>query len=177
MSFPGGSEGKESPAMRETWVRSLGWEDTLEKGIATHSSIPAWRIPWTGILHAVPKRDDWTNAFHSLTQSILNNIISGTQSHSDPITYHLLGLFPLIYFCNTIYFALPSLPLIHFLLPVISPWLILTGWKTSQIWSQIPSNYTLHLCSWKGWRKTKYPNTSPHFRTLAGNMQCTYNAI
>ena len=34
--------------MRETWVRSLGWEDPLEKGMATHSSIPAWRIPWTG---------------------------------------------------------------------------------------------------------------------------------
>ena len=35
------------PAMRETWVRSLGWEDPLEKGNCTHSSILAWRIPWT----------------------------------------------------------------------------------------------------------------------------------
>ena len=35
------------PAMQETWVRSLGWEDSLEKGKATHSSILAWRIPWT----------------------------------------------------------------------------------------------------------------------------------
>ena len=33
--------------MRETWVPSLGWEDPLEKGMATHSSILAWRIPWT----------------------------------------------------------------------------------------------------------------------------------
>ena len=33
--------------MWETWVRSLGWEDPLEKGTAIHSSIPAWRIPWT----------------------------------------------------------------------------------------------------------------------------------
>ena len=33
--------------MRETWVRSLGWEDPLEEGMATHSSILAWRIPWT----------------------------------------------------------------------------------------------------------------------------------
>ena len=33
--------------MQETWVRSLGWEDSLEKGMATHSSIFAWRIPWT----------------------------------------------------------------------------------------------------------------------------------
>ena len=34
------------PAMQETWVQSLGWEDPLEKGKATHSSILAWRIPW-----------------------------------------------------------------------------------------------------------------------------------
>ena len=35
------------PAMRETWVPSLSWEDPLEKGKATHSSILAWKIPWT----------------------------------------------------------------------------------------------------------------------------------
>ena len=38
---------KNPPAMGETWVRSLGWEDLLEKGKATQSSILAWRIPWT----------------------------------------------------------------------------------------------------------------------------------
>ena len=38
---------KNLPAMWETWVRSLGWEDPLEKGKATHSTILAWRIPWT----------------------------------------------------------------------------------------------------------------------------------
>ena len=38
---------KNLPAMRETWVRSLGREDPLEEGMATHSSILAWRIPWT----------------------------------------------------------------------------------------------------------------------------------
>ena len=38
---------KKPTAMRETWVRSQGWEDPLEKGMATHSSILAWRIPWT----------------------------------------------------------------------------------------------------------------------------------
>ena len=36
---------KSLPEMQETWVRSLGWEDPLEEGMATHSSIPAWRIP------------------------------------------------------------------------------------------------------------------------------------
>ena len=38
---------KNPPAMRETWVQSLGQEDPLDKGKATHSSILAWRIPWT----------------------------------------------------------------------------------------------------------------------------------
>ena len=38
---------KNLPAMQETQVQSLGWEDSLEKGMATHSSILAWRIPWT----------------------------------------------------------------------------------------------------------------------------------
>ena len=39
---------KNLPAIQVTWVRSLGWEDPLEKGMATHSSILAWRIPGTG---------------------------------------------------------------------------------------------------------------------------------
>ena len=47
MGFPGGSDGKESACNAETWVQSLGWEDPLEEGIATHSNILAWRIPWT----------------------------------------------------------------------------------------------------------------------------------
>ena len=38
---------KNPPAMRETWILSLGWEDPLEKGKANHSNILAWRIPWT----------------------------------------------------------------------------------------------------------------------------------
>ena len=38
---------KNPPAVRETWLPSLGCEDPLEKGTATHSSILAWRIPWT----------------------------------------------------------------------------------------------------------------------------------
>ena len=38
---------KNPPTMQETWVQSLGWEDPLDKRMATHSSILAWRIPWT----------------------------------------------------------------------------------------------------------------------------------
>ena len=40
---------KRLPTMQETRVQSLGWEDLLEKEMATHSSIPAWRIPWTEV--------------------------------------------------------------------------------------------------------------------------------
>ena len=42
---------KNVPAMQETWVRFLGQEDPQEKGMATHSSILAWRIPWTEQIH------------------------------------------------------------------------------------------------------------------------------
>ena len=45
--IPGGSAVKNLPAMQETWVQSLDWEDPLERGMATHSSILAWEIPWT----------------------------------------------------------------------------------------------------------------------------------
>ena len=45
LGFPGGSNGQEF-LMQETWVQSLGWEDPLGEGMATHSSILAWRIPW-----------------------------------------------------------------------------------------------------------------------------------
>ena len=47
MDFPGGSEVKNLLTMQETWVRSLGQEDPLEKEMATHSSILAWKIRWT----------------------------------------------------------------------------------------------------------------------------------
>ena len=40
---------KNLPTMQETWVRSLGQEDPLEKGMATHSSILAWKIPWAEV--------------------------------------------------------------------------------------------------------------------------------
>ena len=47
MGFPGGSVIKNLPVMQEMWVRSLGQEDPLEKEMASHSRILAWKIPWT----------------------------------------------------------------------------------------------------------------------------------
>ena len=54
---------KNLPTMWETWVQSLGWEDPLDKGKAIHSSILAWRIPWT-IVHGVAKSQTRLSDFH-----------------------------------------------------------------------------------------------------------------
>ena len=47
LGFPSGSDGKESYAVWESWIQSLGWEDLLEKQMTTHSRILTWRIPRT----------------------------------------------------------------------------------------------------------------------------------
>ena len=51
------------PAMPETWVRSLGWEDPLEKGMTTHSSILVWRVPWT-VQSMGLQSQTWLSDFH-----------------------------------------------------------------------------------------------------------------
>ena len=63
LSVPCGSAAKNLPAMQEMWVQSLGREDPLEKGVATHSSILAWRIPWAeepGGLQSMGSQENWT---------------------------------------------------------------------------------------------------------------------
>ena len=65
---------KNPPAMRETWVRSLSWKDPLEKGKATHSSILAWRIPWTTI-HGVSKSQTRLSNFHLHFQTFKYTLI------------------------------------------------------------------------------------------------------
>ena len=64
VGFPCGSAGKESACNVGDLVQSLGWEDPLEKGKATHSSILAWRIPWTVIVHGDTKSRTWLSDFH-----------------------------------------------------------------------------------------------------------------
>ena len=61
---------KNPSAMRESWVRSLGWEDPLEKGKATHSSILPWRISWTMVL-GVTKSQTQLIDFHFMFVSKL----------------------------------------------------------------------------------------------------------
>ena len=60
---------KNLPAMWETWALSVGWEDPLEKGKATHSSILAWKIPWT--VQSMGYLRDMTATFTSLLQYIM----------------------------------------------------------------------------------------------------------
>ena len=63
---------KNPPAMWEIWVRSLGWEDLLEKGKTTHSSILAWRIPWTtvyGVAKSWTRLSNFHFHFHMTLQS------------------------------------------------------------------------------------------------------------
>ena len=73
LGFPGGSDGKESTCSARDLVQSLGWEDPLEEGMATHSSVLAWRIPmdrgaYRGTVHGVTK--SWTR-LSDLTLSLL----------------------------------------------------------------------------------------------------------
>ena len=68
---------KNPPAMQETWVQSLGWEEPLEKGTATHSSILAWRIPWTVYPWGHEESDDWAT-FTSLHFPLILDFIGDT---------------------------------------------------------------------------------------------------
>ena len=75
---------KNLPAMRETWVQSLGWEDPLEESTATHCSILAWRIPvnrgaWRAIVHGVAELD--TTELLSTAHTVLHNGCTNLHSH------------------------------------------------------------------------------------------------
>ena len=76
---------KNPPAMQETWVQSLGWEDPLEKGKATHSSILAWRIH--GLFHGVAK--SWTRLCNNPhINAYMWNLGEG---NGNPLQYSCLG--------------------------------------------------------------------------------------
>ena len=72
---------KNMPAMQETWVQSLGHEDPLEKGMATHSSIPAWKISWTeepgGLQSMGPQRVEHNRATNTHFIAFLKESITG----------------------------------------------------------------------------------------------------
>ena len=70
--------------MQETWVQSLGWEDTLEKGTATHSSILAWRIPLTVQSVGLQRVE---HNFHNQTYKFLHT--KGNDKQNEKTTYGL----------------------------------------------------------------------------------------
>ena len=82
---------KNLPAMQETWVRSLGLEDPLEKGLATHSSILAWRIPWTerpgGLLSIESQR---------VEHSWVINVCAHARTHTHTHNWEIYHSFPVI---------------------------------------------------------------------------------
>ena len=95
---------KNLPAMRETSVRSLGWEDPLEEGMATHPSILAWRIPmdrgaWQAPVHGVTKTGAGLSDFHRHTLTIPagKEAVRSLTSSPGPLgpAPHSLGPFPL----------------------------------------------------------------------------------
>ena len=59
--------------MQETWIESLGWDDPLEKGMATHSSILAWRIPWT---EETGKLQSWDRKESDMTEPHTHTTLS-----------------------------------------------------------------------------------------------------
>ena len=82
LGFPGGSDSKEFPSIRETWVQSLSSENPLEEGMATHSSILAWRIPmdrgaWLSTIQRITKNQTW------LRQLSMHNSRLGHSSNGD----------------------------------------------------------------------------------------------
>ena len=79
---------KNLPAMRETWVQSPGWEDPLEKEMATHSSILAWRIPWT----EEPGRLQSKGSKRAGQEWVTNTTVSYTESFN-VATVKLVNLF------------------------------------------------------------------------------------
>ena len=87
---------KNLPAMPETWVQSLGWEDLLEEGVATHSSIPAWRIPMD--------REAWKAGPWGHKQSDMTERLSTAQHPSVRLYQFILP--PSEYECPFPYFLL-----------------------------------------------------------------------
>ena len=86
------------PAMQESWVHSLGWEDSLEKAMATHSSILAWRIPWMeepGSLQSMGSQSrtrlsDFTSYIHKRYLFFIRSFVDG---HRIIVQLHSIAFF------------------------------------------------------------------------------------
>ena len=98
---------KNPPATQETWVRSLGWEDPLEKGKAIHSSILAWRIPQMSPWG--PKESDTTGDFHVTSSIDLSTVCLQVQGRFVPsLLRPVLGIVA-AYVMDTVFSSVQSL--------------------------------------------------------------------
>ena len=119
---------KRLPAMQETWVRFLGWEDPLEKEMETHTSILAWRIPWTeepGRLQSMGSqrvRKDWAT---SLSFSLFFWFCCCSVTKSSPTLFDSMDCSTPVSLSITIFHSLPKLMSIELVTP--SNYLILCG--------------------------------------------------
>ena len=92
LGLPGGSDAKYLLAIQETWVQSLGWDDPLEKGMATHSSVPAWRIPWTGeprglrSMRSQRAGHDWATE-HSAAEATVTDFLLNALKNEEKILF------------------------------------------------------------------------------------------
>ena len=92
---------KNLPATQETWVWSLGWEDPLEKEMATHSSILAWRIPWTedsgGLSSPWVRKSRLSDETTNITATTLNIFLSSWKYYRD--LHRKCSVIPLEFCC------------------------------------------------------------------------------
>ena len=113
VGFSGGPGGKELPAIQETWVQPLGWEDPLEKGMTNHSSILTWSVSWTEEpIHGLQStgsqrvRHDWaTNTFTFLSCSAFRLRLLPL-GHLFIVWYWLLKFLPILCFSRTSYWQI-----------------------------------------------------------------------
>ena len=119
---------KNPPAMQETWVRSLGWEEPLEEGMATHPTILSWRIPidrgaWWATVHGAARRHDW------VTKHPAHLWLSGTLLYLsvDSLLLSRVSLYGYSTICLSGYSPFDGLLDCFFLSWVELPWRFLTS--------------------------------------------------
>ena len=88
---------KHLPAMQETWVQSLGWKDPLEKEMATHSSILAWRIPWT-------KEAGWLATVHGVSELDMIEQLAHILNSEGEDSLHIIDRLGVVYLSTLKYF-------------------------------------------------------------------------
>ena len=144
---------KNLPAMREPWVWSLDWEDPLEKGMAAHFSILAWRILWTeepGRPQSlrVTKSQTWLSIFHSLTHSCIFwfPFLISTMCCLASLC---LRFFFVCLFCFLLYNTVLVLPYIDMNLPRV--------YMSSQTWTPLPLPTPYHLSGSSPCTSSKHP--------------------